>query len=88
MVIRYIHEEQSIEYIADYFNKGHRSIISKLVNMGLYKKPETIKENNRTVKTMLRDIEEMLEIEIIGLNLNKKSNLLIVVEALELKLKG
>ena len=81
----YTQQTQDIEEIAIYFNKGHRSIISKLVNMGIYIKPEIVKENTRTVKTMLRDIETILEIEIDGFNLNKKSNLLNLVEALERK---
>ena len=81
----YQEKTQEIEKIAAFFNKGHRSIISKLVNMGIYIKPEITKENSRTVKTMLRDIETILEIEIEGFNLNKKSNLLALVEALERK---
>jgi len=82
----YIDENLNIDEIAIIFNKGRRSIISKLVNMGIYKKPEVEKEKSRTVKVMLRDLEEMLDIEIDGFNLNKKSNLIIIVDALKDKL--
>lgn len=81
----YTNETQDVFVIAERFDKGHRSVISKLVNLGIYKKPEQLKKDSRTVKTMLRDIELMLDIDIDGLNLNKKSNLVLLVEALEKK---
>jgi hypothetical protein len=37
---------------------------------------------------MIRDIEEMLEIEIEGLNLTKKSNLELLVDALKAKISS
>lgn len=82
----YTTETKDVYIIAGHFGKGYRSVISKLVNMGIYEKPNTNKKNDRTVKTMLRDLEDMLEIRIEGFNLNKKSNLLKLVVALEIKL--
>jgi hypothetical protein len=79
----YLEKTKDIQEIAQFFGKGSRSIISKLVSMKIYEKPAARKENNRTVKTMLRDLEIMLEIEVEGVNLNKKSNLLMLVEAIE-----
>lgn len=76
-------KDNDIKIVANYFNKGSRSIISKLVNMGIYIKPEVKKKQTRTVKTMLLDLETMLDIRIEGFNLNKKSNLLILMTALE-----
>lgn len=55
--------------------------------MGIYIKPNINKKNDRTVKTMLRDLENILDITIEGFNLNKKSNLKILVIALEKKLE-
>ncbi len=81
-------ETKDVYVIARHFSKGYRSVISKLVNMGIYEKPNTNKKNDRTVKTMLRDLEDILEIRIDGFNLNKKSNLLKLVVALETKLSG
>jgi len=83
----YTTETQDVYIIATKFEKGYRSVISKLVNMGIYIKPNTDKKNDRTVKTMLRDLEEILNIRIEGFNLNKKSNLEILVIALERKLE-
>jgi hypothetical protein len=40
-----------------------------------------------TVKTMLRDIESLLDIQIEGTNLNKKSNLVNLVTALKERLE-
>ena len=82
----YENETKDVHEIASHFDKGYRSVISKLVNMGIYVKPDIEKKNNRTVKTMLQDLEDLLDIQIEGFNLNKKSNLLTVVEALEKKL--
>ena len=79
---------KDVNKIAKHFSKGYRSVISKLVNMGIYEKPNKDKKNNRTVKTMLRELEENLDIRIDGFNLNKKSNLENLVDALNDKLKG
>ena len=73
--------------LADFFGKGYRSVISKLVQLKIYQKPEELEENKtKTVKTMLREIEEYLDIEIDGINLNKKENLVKLVSALSKKL--
>jgi hypothetical protein len=69
--------------LSDIFQKGYRSVISKLVQLKIYKKPDEIENNAKTVKTMLREIETILNIEIEGINLNKKENLKKLVEALQ-----
>lgn len=78
---------KDVHKLADIFNKGYRSVISKLVQLKIYQKPEELEDSkNKTVKTMLREIEEYLDIEIEGINLNKKENLVKLVDALEKKL--
>ena len=78
----YLEDTKDVWKIAEKFEKSHRSVISKLVNLKIYEKPVNNK-TTRTVKTMLRDLEDLLDITIKDFNLNKKSNLLIVVEAIE-----
>lgn len=74
--------------LAKIFGKGYRSVISKLVQLKIYQKPEESEENKtKTVKTMLREIEELLDIQIEGINLNKKENLVKLVDALNSKLQ-
>jgi len=76
-----------VHELAKIFGKGYRSVISKLVQLKIYQKPEDPEENKtKTVKTMLREIEELLDIQIEGINLNKKENLIKLVEALNNKL--
>lgn len=82
LIEMYTNETQDVNTIADSFGKGYRSVISKLVNLGIYQKPSSSKNSGKTVKTMLRELEELLKIEIDGFNLNKKSNLLVLVEAI------
>lgn len=71
--------------IAEYFGKNNRSIISKLVQLKIYKKPEIDKSGKRSVKSMIIDLERMLEITLDGVNLSKKSNLEILVDAVKLR---
>ena len=74
--------------LASMFNKGHRSVISKLVQLKIYEKPMVDESGKaQSVKVMLREIENMLEIRIEGHNLNKKDNLILLVEALRKKVK-
>ena len=87
LINMYLTQTKDVVIIAEHFDKGYRSVISKLVNLQIYEKPDKPSSPTRTVKTMLRDLEDMLEIEIEGFNLNKKSNLERLVEALEEKLK-
>jgi len=79
----YLNQTQDIEEIAQEFpHKGYRSIISKLVQLKIYQKPEEAQpDKTKTVKLMLRDLEIMLDIEIEGTNLNKKENLKNLVES-------
>ncbi len=73
--------------LAKHFGKGYRSVISKLVQLKIYKKPVVEEEEKaQTVKVMLRELEEMLTIEIDGTNLNKKENLTKLVQALKIRL--
>ena len=79
--------EKDVNVLAEHFGKGYRSVISKLVQLKIYEKPRS--DENRqimTVKTMLRDIESLLDIQIEGTNLNKKSNLVNLVTALKERL--
>lgn len=68
------------------FGKGYRSVISKLVQLKIYQKPE-IREQDKaqTVKVMLRALEDILEIRLESPNLNKKENLSMVLEAVKNK---
>lgn len=78
---------KDVHELATHFNKGYRSVISKLVQLKVYEKPQIDEDNKtQTVKTMLRELEDMLSIEIDGTNLNKKENLVKLVEALKIKL--
>lgn len=87
-----LYKEQQVKdvhWLASHFGKGYRSVISKLVQLKVYEKPQVEEDNKtQTVKTMLRELEDMLNIEIEGTNLNKKENLVHLVEALKLRLKG
>jgi hypothetical protein len=79
---------KDVHVLASHFGKGYRSVISKLVQLKVYEKPQTEEDNKtQTVKIMLRELEDMLDIEIEGTNLNKKENLVKLVEALKNKLK-
>ena len=68
--IKYVHD------LAKHVGKGYRSVISKLVQLKIYEKPEINEaDKGQTVKVMLRELEELLKIQIEGTNLNKKENL-------------
>ena len=78
---------KDVHELAMHFGKGYRSVISKLVQLKVYEKPQVDEETKtQTVKTMLRDLENMLDIEIDGTKLNKKENLVKLVDALKVKL--
>ena len=73
---------KNIHELATIFNKGYRSVISKLVQLKIYEKPsDKEQEPNKTVKMMLIELENILEIEIEGVNLNKKENLKKLLDA-------
>ena len=78
--------EKDVYKLADHFSKGYRSVISKLVQLKIYEKP-IIEEEDRsqTVKVMLRELEDILEIEVEGVNLNKKENLVKLLSAIKQK---
>ena len=70
--------------LASHFSKGYRSVISKLVQLKIYEKPEiNDADKSQTVKIMLRDLEEILDIRVDGTNLNKKENLAKLLDAIK-----
>ena len=70
--------------LASHFSTGYRSVISKLVQLKIYEKPEISEEDkSQTVKVMLRELEDILGIEVEGTNLNKKENLSTLLEAIK-----
>ena len=82
LIRRYENITKDVHELEDYFGKPYRSVISKLVQLKIYEKPqEEPIDKGKTVKIMLRDLETMLEIEIEGTNLNKKNNLCNLVTA-------
>jgi predicted transcriptional regulator len=78
---------KDVHELAEYFSKGYRSVISKLVQLKIYEKP-VIEEDDKsqTVKVMLRELENILELEIEGVNLNKKENLIKLLNAIKQKI--
>jgi len=70
--------------LASHFSKGYRSVISKLVQLKIYEKPEIDDaDKTLTIKIMLRELEDILDIRIEGTNLNKKENLSNLLEAIK-----
>ena len=84
----YIKEEYDIEEIAEAFNKNTRSIISKLVQLKVYKKIEADRPARRSVKSMILELEILLGISINGVNLTKKANLETLVDAIKNKVSN
>ena len=79
-----VDSKKDVHELAKYFGKGYRSVISKLVQLKIYEKPEIDNEDKGlTVKVMLRELEEILEISIEGTNLNKKENLSNLLDAIK-----
>ena len=78
--------EKDVYKLAEHFSKGYRSVISKLVQLKIYEKPEIEEDDkSQTVKVMLRELEDILEIEVDGVNLNKKENLAKLLNAIKQK---
>ena len=79
--------QKDVHELANHFSKGYRSVISKLVQLKIYEKP-VIEEDDKsqTVKVMLRELENILEVEIEGVNLNKKENLVKLLNAIKQKI--
>lgn len=75
---------KDVHDLAAHFSKGYRSVISKLVQLKIYEKPVVNEDEKiQTVKVMLRELEDMLEIQIDGTNLNKKENLNLLLDAIK-----
>ena len=73
--------------LAEHFSKCYRSVISKLVQLKIYEKPVIDQaEKGQTVKVMLREIEELLGVQVEGTNLNKKENLSSLLAAIKSKI--
>ena len=80
---------KDLHELAKHYGKGYRSVISKLVQLKIYEKPELEEENKgQTVKVMLRELEDILDIQIQGTNLNKKENLSALLESIKRKVNG
>ena len=80
--------QKDVHELANHFSKGYRSVISKLVQLKIYEKPEIEEEDKSlTVKVMLRELEEVLGLDVQGTNLNKKENLQKLLEAIKRKVK-
>jgi len=80
--------QKDVHQLAEHFSKGYRSVISKLVQLKIYEKPEIAEEDkSQTVKVMLRELEEILEIQVEGTNLNKKENLSQLLEAIKKRIQ-
>ena len=80
---------KDVHELAKHFGKGYRSVISKLVQLKIYEKPEINEEDKgQTVKIMLRDLEDFLDIQIDGTNLNKKENLYKLLTAVKEKINA
>ena len=83
-----IDNQHDVHKLAKVFDKGYRSVISKLVQLRIYIKPENKNiEKTPSVKSMLRDLENMLNIQIAGVNLNKKDNLKMLLDAMIKKIE-
>jgi hypothetical protein len=79
---------KDVHKLASHFSKGYRSVISKLVQLKIYEKPESEEEDKSlTVKVMLRELEDILGLDVEGTNLNKKENLQKLLEAIKRKVK-
>lgn len=79
---------KDVHKLATHFSKGYRSVISKLVQLKMYEKPEIEEEDKSlTVKVMLRELEIILGLGVDGTNLNKKENLQKLLEAIKRKVK-
>ena len=80
---------KDVHELAKHFEKGYRSVISKLVQLKIYEKPKIGEaEKGQTVKVMLRDLEDLLDIQVEGTNLNKKENLYKLLTAIKDKLNA
>lgn len=82
----YTEEGKTVEYLAEYFGKNNRSIISKLVKLRIYKKVEQDKAPKRSVKHMIQELEHILDIQLDTINIYKKQNLEIIVDAIKNKI--
>lgn len=74
-----------ITEIAEYYGKGRRSVISKLVQMKIYINPKELEDKKPSVKAMIREIEDILDIKIETMNLSKKDTLYDILVALKAK---
>ena len=79
----YMSGTDNVEDLAIRFDRNYRSVISKLVQLKIYKKPVVEKPDKElTVKAMIKHLEKTLDIELDGVNINKKENLTNIVKGL------
>lgn len=81
----YLNKKKDIVFLAEHFGKNTRSIVSKLVQLRIYTKPEK-PVKAKTVKMLINELEVILDVKIDGVNLSKKPNLEILVDAIKKKL--
>ena len=84
--LRVLYEQEGITdpyQLGLILNKNHRAVISKLVQLKIYKKSEESENKVRTTKTLMFDLERLLNIEIEGDNVHSKRNLLKIVRSIE-----
>lgn len=86
LIYQYTEITKDVHKIAKHFDKGYRSVISKLVQLKIYEKPDLYVEKQLTVKEMIRDLEDMLDLVMDGGNLNKKENLIKLHKAIRIRL--
>lgn len=89
LIKMYVEEDiKDVQLLAKHFGKGYRSVISKLVQLRIYVKPEVIKEDKiETVKVMLRELKAILDLDEDITNLNKKDNLAKLLVAIKNRLE-
>lgn len=89
LIKMYVEDDiKDVQVLAKHFGKGYRSVISKLVQLRIYVKPEVIKEDKiETVKVMLRELKAVLALDEDITNLNKKDNLAKLLIAIKNRLE-
>lgn len=79
-LIKMYTDGSSVYEVAEFFNKKHRSVISKLVQLKIYRKPPP-RSKNASVKELIRELEKLLDIYIDANSLNKREHVQQVLEA-------
>lgn len=72
--------------LAEYYGKGHRSVISKLVQLKIYIAPKDLKKKKPTVKQMVIELEDILDIQLDNTNLTRKDTMYTILQGIKKKL--